>query len=166
MSRALNVLFLCTGNTARSIMAEAILNHESAGRFRAFSAGSHPKGRVHPFSLEHLAAEGISTEALRSKSWDEFAEPDSPAMDIVITVCDSAASEVCPVWPGAPITAHWGIADPAELGHDRQPEAFAIAFASLKTRIDRLLALPIDDMSDEALAASLRAIGMTEPSVG
>lgn len=156
-----NVLFLCTGNTARSIIAEALLNHEGAGRFRAFSAGSLPKGYVHRLSLEQLAANGIRTDELRSKSWDEFAAPGAPPMDIVITVCDAAASETCPVWPGAPITAHWGITDPAAFGADRQPEAFAATFAALKRRIDRLLTLPIDDLDRATLANGLREIGRT-----
>ena len=165
MSRTYNVLFLCTGNTARSIMGEALLNHSGSGRFLAFSAGSRPKGHVHQLTLERLSAEGIPADALRSKSWDEFAQAGAPAMDIVITVCDSAASEICPVWPGAPISVHWGIADPAELGADRQREAFAAAFTALKRRIHRLLALPLDELDDAALASRLRDIGKVESAV-
>lgn len=165
MTGALNVLFLCTGNTARSIMAEAILNHAGAGRFRAFSAGSFPKGHVHPLTLERLASQGIPADGLRSKSWGEFAAPGAPPIDIVITVCDSAASETCPVWPGAPLTAHWGITDPAELGPDRQPEAFAAAFSALERRIDLFLALPVESLDKAALAQRLREIGRTsEPA--
>ena len=161
MSRTYNVLFLCTGNTARSIMAEAILNHASGARFRAFSAGSHPKGVVHRLSIEQLAAAGIATDGLRSKRWDEFAGSDAPPIDIVITVCDSAASETCPVWSGAPVTAHWGVADPAEFGPDRQPEAFAFAFAALRQRIGKFLSLPIESMDPTTLRAELRRIGAT-----
>jgi arsenate reductase (thioredoxin) len=142
-------------------MAEGLLNHHAAGRFRAFSAGSHPKGVVHPLSIAQLGAAGISTEGLRSKSWEEFAAPGAPPIDIVITVCDSAASETCPVWPGAPVTAHWGIADPAEMGPDRQPEAFARAFGSLQQRIGSFLSLPVDEMDATTLGARLREIGQT-----
>ncbi|HJU77355.1 MAG TPA: arsenate reductase ArsC [Sphingomicrobium sp.] len=161
MSRTYGVLFLCTGNTARSIMAEAILNHAGSGRFRAFSAGSFPKGRVHPLTLEQLKQAGISTTGLRSKSWDEFATPDAPQLDFIFTVCDSAAGEICPVWPGKPITAHWGIADPAEAGPGRQPEAFAAAFHALKRRIDLFLALPLDSIDELGLQSQLCEIGKT-----
>ena len=161
-----NVLFLCTGNTARSIMAEAILNHDGAGRFRAFSAGSHPKGVVHERSIERLKAEGIRTDGLRSKSWDEFAKPGAAAIDLVVTVCGSAASEVCPVWPGAPLSVHWGIADPADFGPDRQHEAFAAAFKALRARIGAFLALPMADLGEAELKARLRDIGQMEQPVG
>lgn len=159
MSQPYNVLFLCTGNTARSIMAEALLNHEGRGRFRAFSAGSFPKGHVHPISLKQLRASGIPTDGLRSKSWNEFAAPGAPQLDFIFTVCDNAAGEVCPVWPGKPITAHWGVADPADAGPDRQPEAFAAAFFALKRRIDLFLALPLDAIDEMTLRNRLREIG-------
>jgi arsenate reductase len=135
-----NVLFLCTGNSARSILAEAILNHDGAGRFRAFSAGSHPKGEVHPAALALLNEVGFPTERLRSKSWDEFAASDAPPMHFVITVCDDAAGEVCPIWPGKPIKAHWGIADPASVEGAGQREAFLQAYRELRARIDNFLA--------------------------
>lgn len=134
-----NVLFLCTGNSARSILAEALLNHPAIGhgRYRAFSAGSHPKGAVHPLALETLRTHGIATDGLRSKSWDEFAAPGAPPIDFVFTVCDNAAAEACPLWPGHPATAHWGIADPAAIEgtHAERQRAFTDAFAELKRRI-------------------------------
>jgi arsenate reductase len=132
-----NVLFLCTGNSARSIIAEALLNHVSAGRFRAFSAGSHPKGQVHPLALELLRRMQLPTSGLRSKSWDEFAATDAPRMDFVFTVCDNAANEVCPIWPGQPITAHWSIADPAavEGTQEERERAFDLAYRDLDARI-------------------------------
>jgi protein-tyrosine-phosphatase len=169
MSKVYNVLFLCTGNTARSIMAEALLNHLGRGRFRAFSAGSFPKGQVHRLSIEQLGAAGIPTAGLRSKSWDEFAAPGAPELDFIFTVCDNAAGEICPVWPGKPVTAHWGIADPADAGPDRQPQGFAAAFVALKRRIELFLALPLDSIDEMALANRLREIGRTkdaEPAVG
>ena len=156
-----NVLFLCPGNTARSIMAEALLNHLAGGRFRAFSAGSHPKGQVHPLSIEQLDAAGIPTGGLRSKSWDEFAATDAPQLDFIFTVCDNAAGEVCPVWPGKPVTAHRGIADPADAGPDHQPQGFVAAFAALRRRIDLFLALPLDSIDEMTLANRLREIGKT-----
>ena len=147
-------------------MAEALLNHDGGDRFRAFSAGSHPKGVVNRLSVQQLATAGIGTQGLRSKSWDEFAAPGAPPIDIVITVCDSAASETCPVGPGAPVTAHWGIADPADLGPDRQPEAFAIAFAALRRRISKLLSLPVEDMDAPTLRQALGEIGATADEDG
>jgi arsenate reductase len=142
-SRGPNVLFLCTGNSARSILAEVLLNHLGEGRFRAYSAGSHPKGTVHPGALEALRDEGYPTSGLRSKSWNEFAEPGAPAMDFVVTVCDNAAKEVCPIWPGMPATAHWGIPDPAEAGGGDAERrlAFAATMRDLKDRISAFLGL-------------------------
>ncbi len=133
----LNVLFLCTGNSARSILAEAFLNAAGRGRFRAFSAGSHPTGKVNPFALDLLEENGIETAGLRSKSWDEFAKPGAPRLDFIFTVCDSAAAEVCPAWPGHPVTAHWGMPDPAAVqGSDEEKRmAFQQVFASLSKRI-------------------------------
>ena len=134
-----NVLFLCTGNSARSILAEALLNHHGAGRFQGFSAGSFPKGAVHPLALEALRAHRLPVDGLRSKSWNEFAAPNSPAMDFIFTVCDNAANEICPVWPGAPVTAHWSVKDPAavEGTKDAKRQAFEEAFKDLDDRIRR-----------------------------
>lgn len=162
--RIYNVLFLCTGNSARSILAESILRKEGAGRFRAFSAGSQPKGQVHPLALELLARVGYSTEGLRSKAWDEFARPGAPVMDFVFTVCDSAAGEACPVWPGQPMTAHWGIEDPAAVdGTAAQREAaFAAALRYVKNRISLFTALPLRSLDAIALGARLREIGRGE----
>lgn len=162
--RIYNVLFLCTGNSARSILAESILRKEGAGRFRAFSAGSQPKGQVHPLALELLARVGYPTEGLRSKAWDEFARPGAPVMDFVFTVCDSAAGEACPVWPGQPMTAHWGIEDPAAVdGTAAQREAaFAAALRYLKNRISLFTALPLRSLDAIALGARLREIGRGE----
>lgn len=139
---SVNVLFLCTGNSARSILAEAYLNHAAKGRFRAYSAGSHPGGKVNPFALELLAKNGIPISGLRSKSWDEFAAPGAPKLDFVFTVCDNAAGEVCPIWPGRPSKAHWGVPDPAAVqGSDADKrQAFRDAFARLSSRIDAFLA--------------------------
>jgi len=161
MSRVFNVLFLCTGNSARSILAEGILAAEGAGRFRAFSAGSHPKGEVHPLALETLEYFGCPTAGLRSKSWDEFERPDAPALDFVFTVCDSAAGDVCPIWPGQPVTAHWGIADPSSVEGDSmaRARAFSTAFRYLKNRIDTFAALPFERLDRATLAARLRDIG-------
>lgn len=143
-----NVLFLCTGNSARSIFGEALLNHWSKGKFRAYSAGSWPKGEVHPMALELLRAMKLPTEGLRSKSWSEFAKPDTPVMDFVITVCDNAANEVCPVWPGQPITAHWGVPDPAavEGSEAERMKAFRDAFRHLDARIKLFVSLPLDKL--------------------
>jgi arsenate reductase len=163
-SRIYNVLFLCTGNTARSILAEAILARDGAGKFRSFSAGSQPKGVVNPYALKVLASAGYPTEGLRSKSWQEFAAPDAPVMDFVFTVCDSAAGEACPVWPGQPMTAHWGIEDPAAVeGSDIAKEAaFVAAFRYLKNRISVFSALPIASLDRLTLSAKLKAIGGLE----
>ncbi len=156
-----NVLFLCTGNSARSILAESILNKLGEGKFRAFSAGSHPKGEVHPMALELLGKHGFPRDGLRSKSWDEFASPAGLRLDFVFTVCDKAAGEVCPYWPGQPMTAHWGIPDPAAVdGTDVQKNlAFREAFRSLETRIKIFLSLPIASIDKMRLQERLDAIG-------
>jgi arsenate reductase len=159
-----NVLFLCTGNSARSILAEAILNKDGAGRFRAFSAGSFPKGAVHPMALQVLSSLGFSTEGLRSKSWDEFAGADAPSIDFIFTVCDNAAGETCPIWPGHPMTAHWGIEDPAAVEGEGQRDAFVTALRYLRNRIDLFLELPIAALDTMTLKARLRDIGATEGS--
>jgi len=159
--RIFNVLFLCTGNSARSILAESILNHVGKGRFRAFSAGSHPSGTVNPFALEALKKQDLPTSELRSKSWDEFAQPGAPAMDFVFTVCDNAAGEVCPVWPGQPISAHWGIEDPAAVeGDDKvKCEAAVTAFRLLNRRISLFVSLPFDKLGRLSLQKELSDIG-------
>jgi len=158
-----NVLFLCTGNSARSILAEAYLNSAGRDRFRAFSAGSHPTGRVNPFALELLAKNRIDAAGLRSKGWDEFARPGAPALDFVFTVCDSAAGEVCPVWPGQPMTAHWGIADPAAVlgAEEERRKAFLRAFTELTARINLFMSLPIEKLDRLTLQRRLAAIGKT-----
>ncbi|GAB4371251.1 MAG: arsenate reductase ArsC [Kiloniellaceae bacterium] len=159
-----NVLFLCTGNSARSIMAESILRQDGAGRFAAYSAGSHPAGQVNPHALAALKTAGYAADGLRSKNWDEFARPGAPAMHFVFTVCDNAAGEVCPVWPGQPMTAHWGIDDPAAV-HGSEAEkqaAFLLALRYLKNRISAFLALPVDSIDRLALQSKLRAIGHGE----
>lgn len=166
MSKTYNVLFLCTGNSARSILAEAILNKEGAGRFHAFSAGSFPKGKVHPAALDVLRELGHPTEDFHSKSWDEFAAPGAPPLDFIFTVCDNAAGETCPVWPGKPVTAHWGIEDPAAVDGPGQRAAFRNAYRALKWRIDLFLALPLDSIDELSLANRLRKIGKTETPVG
>jgi arsenate reductase len=162
--RLFNVLFLCTGNSARSILAESLLRKDGAHRFRAFSAGSHPKGAINPFAVKVLAAYGYPTDAFRSKSWDEFAVPDAPAMDFVFTVCDSAAGETCPFWPGQPMTAHWGIEDPAAVeGTDIQKEAaFVTAFKYLRNRISAFVSLPFRSLDSITLDHRLRDIGRME----
>lgn len=158
--RAYNVLFLCTGNSARSILAEALLNHLGRGRFRAFSAGSFPKGQVHPQAIELLQSKGFATNDFRSKSWHEFARDDAPPLDFIFTVCDNAAGEVCPIWPGRPMTAHWGIADPTGVEGDAQrAAAFRKAFAELEARMKRLVDLPIGSMQPSVLLQELRSIG-------
>ena len=161
MDRPHHVLFLCTGNSARSILAEAYLNSAGHGRFKAYSAGSHPTGQVNPLAIELLEQNGLATMALRSKSWDEFAKPGAPVIDLIFTVCDNAAGEVCPLWPGRPVTAHWGVADPAAVqGSDEaRRRAFRTAFVQLGTRIDQLLALPIERLDHGSLRDKLKAIG-------
>ena len=159
--RPRHVLFLCTGNSARSILAEAYLQEHGADRFIAHSAGSHPAGKVNPLALALLQSHRFDTSGLRSKSWDEFARPGAPALDFIFTVCDNAAGEVCPVWPGEPITAHWGVADPAAAqGSDEdRRRAFRKAFTELSTRINLMLALPIEKLDRQALSGKLKAIG-------
>ena len=160
-----NVLFLCTGNSARSIMAEAILNHNGGITFAAYSAGSHPSGAIRPEALKQLESAGISTAKLRSKPWDEFALPGAPRMDFVFTVCDSAANEVCPFWPGQPMTAHWGIPDPAAV-HGTEVEkkfAFRQAFKSLETRVKLFLSLPLSSIDQMRLQERMNEIGRTPP---
>ena len=159
-----NVLFLCTGNSARSVLAEGILRKDGAGRFSAFSAGSHPKGQVNPFALKVLASLDYPIDGMRSKSWEEFAAPDAPVMDFVFTVCDSAAGESCPVWPGQPMTAHWGVEDPPEVeGTDIEKEAaFVAAFRYLKNRIAAFTSLPLASIDRLSLGTRLRDIGRSE----
>ena len=156
-----NVLFLCTGNSARSILAEAILNAEGKGRFKAFSAGSHPSGKVHPFAIELLQQRRYPIEVLRSKSWDELAAPDARELDFIFTVCDNAACEVCPVWPGQPISAHWGVEDPAavEGADEEKRKAFMKAFAVLQRRISLFASLQLDQLDRFSLQTKLRDIG-------
>jgi arsenate reductase len=159
--RIFNVLFLCTGNSARSILAEAILNSVGKGRFRAFSAGSHPAGKVNPYAIELLQKHNLGTSELRSKSWDEFAAAGAPHLDFVFTVCDNAAGEVCPIWPGKPMTAHWGIADPAAVaGSDEEKrKAFAAAFRLLHRRISLFAILPLAMLDAIAIKRELDQIG-------
>ncbi|ACB95759.1 arsenate reductase ArsC [Beijerinckia indica] len=161
--RLWNVLFLCTGNSARSILAESILRKEGAGKFKAFSAGSQPKGAVNPFALKVLQSFDYPIEGLHSKSWDEFAGPEAPVMDFIFTVCDNAAGETCPVWPGHPATAHWGIEDPAAVeGSDLEKErAFVTAFRYMKNRISAFAALPLEQLDSLALTSKLREIGQS-----
>ena len=165
MAKAIkNVLFLCTGNSARSILAESILNRAGEGRFRAYSAGSFPKGQVNPFAIELLERQGFSTERLSSKSWAVFADPAAPKIDYIFTVCDNAAGETCPVWPGKPVSAHWGIEDPAavEGGNDEKRRAFFQAFYRLQRRIALFLALPMEKLDHLSLKAKLSDIGKSE----
>ena len=163
MDRPYNVLFLCTGNSARSIMAEAIMNRLGEGRFRAWSAGSFPKGAVNPHVKPIVESLGYSLSDFRSKSWDEFAGPDAPPLDFIFTVCDNAAGEVCPIWPGRPMTAHWGIPDPAAAtGSEAEIEhAFTEAARQLRSRIDLLVQLPIAKLDRQSLHSRLRQIGET-----
>jgi arsenate reductase len=155
------VLVLCTGNSSRSIMAEALFNVLGQGRFRAYSAGSHPSARVNPFAIERCEALGYDTSQLRSKSWDEFAAPDAPPMDFVITVCDQAAGELCPIWPGTPMTAHWGFEDPAAFeGSDADKrEVFNKVYRQIMKRVERLLSLPLHVLDNRAIQREMRAIG-------
>ncbi len=159
--RSYNVLFLCTGNSARSILAEAILNHVGKARFRAFSAGSHPGGRVNPYAIELLEKQGLAVADLRSKSWDEFAAPGAPPIDFVFTVCDNAAGEACPVWPGQPMTAHWGIEDPAAVeGSDAEKrKALSRAFTEMNRRISLFINLPLIKLDAMAIKRKLDEIG-------
>ena len=156
-----NVLFICTGNSARSILTEGLMDHLGAGRFKAWSAGSHPNGTVNPFALQTLATWHIPTDGFRSKSWDEFALPGAPALDFAFTVCDNAAGEVCPVWPGQPMTAHWGVPDPAavEGTDDQKVKAFMDAAITLKRRIELMLALPLTSLAGMSLQREIDAIG-------
>lgn len=160
--KTFNVLFLCTGNSARSILAESILNKEGQGRFHAFSAGSMPKGNVHPMALDVLKNYGFPHEGFRSKSWQEFARPDAPQMDFVITVCDNAAGETCPVWPGQPMTAHWGIEDPAAVAGEGQHQAFLLALRYLRRRIDLFISLPMASLQAMEIQKRVQQIGQEE----
>ncbi len=166
--RVYNVLFLCTGNSARSILAEGILNGEGQGRFKAYSAGSQPKGEVHPLALETLRGLGYEATGFSSKSWDVFAEPGAPQMDFIFTVCDNAAGEACPVWIGHPMTAHWGVEDPAAVQGSliEQGQAFSKAARFLKNRITAFLSLPLASIDKLALETQLRAIGEMEGTTG
>ncbi len=164
MSRVMNVLFLCTGNSARSILAEAILNQQGAGRFHSYSAGSHPAGQVHPKALDLLARNHYRVTGLHSKNWSEFAQPDAPVMDFVLTVCDKAAGEVCPLWPGQPMSAHWGVPDPsAASGSAEQIDrAFMDAFLVLTRRISLFTVLPFEKLDRLALQREVSAIGSVQ----
>lgn len=161
MARHFNVLFLCTGNSARSIMAEAIFNGKGRQHLAAYSAGSHPKDAVHPVAIRLIEAAGLKTDSLRSKDWREFENPSAPRMDFVFTVCDNAAKEVCPVWPGQPVTAHWGVPDPAAVqGNSEQVErAFRDAFVTLERRISLFLSLPLTSLSSLAIKKEVDCIG-------
>ncbi|HSI55983.1 MAG TPA: arsenate reductase ArsC [Ideonella sp.] len=156
-----NILFICTGNSARSILAEGLLNRLAGGRFRAYSAGSHPKGTVHPLALQELRSLHIPADGFRSKGWEEFAAPGAPEMDFVFTVCDQAAGEVCPVWPGQPMTAHWGQPDPAavEGSDETKAHAFRSAAVTLKRRIELMLSLPLDSLDALAIHREVKDIG-------
>ena len=161
MERPYNILVLCTGNSARSIIGEALFNTLGAGRFKAFSAGSHPTGKVNPFAIEQVQALGYPLEGLRSKSWDEFAQPDSPQMDFIVTVCDKAAGEMCPLWPGQPVTAHWGFPDPAAVeGSDEEKRAaFASTLRQIRNRVQLFLSLPLETLDRMAIENRMKAIG-------
>ncbi len=166
IERTYNVMFLCTGNSARSILAESILNHDGAGRFKAYSAGSFPKGEVHSVALDVLKSLGFPHEGFRSKSWDEFTAPNAPQFDFIFTVCDNAAGETCPIWPGHPMTAHWGIEDPAAGEGDGQRDAFVQALCYLRRRIELFLALPLSTINEMALKTKLEEIGRQEGASG
>ncbi|MGQ9898285.1 MAG: arsenate reductase ArsC [Acidobacteriota bacterium] len=154
-----NILVLCTGNSARSILGEMLFNHLGKGRVKAYSAGSQPTGQVHPLALETLAEHGVPCDGARSKSWDEFAAPDAPPIDFIFTVCDHAARETCPIWPGRPTTAHWGLPDPAHIeSPEAQRKAFETVFQSLKKRIEAFLALPLENMSRDEIITVARRI--------
>jgi protein-tyrosine-phosphatase len=162
--RTYNALFLCTGNSARNVIAECVLTREGAGRFRAFSAGSQPKGEVHPYALDILRLRNYPTSELRSKSWEEFARPDAPRMDFVFTVCDNAANEVCPVWPGQPMTAHWGVPDPAAVEGTEAVKraAFAETMKLMTNRISVFVNLPLESLDRLTLQKRVRDIGVRE----
>lgn len=162
--RPYNVLFLCTGNSARSVLAESILRKDGEGRFNAYSAGSFPKGAVHPMALEVLSSLGFPTDGMRSKSWDEFSKPGAPEIDFIFTVCDNAAGETCPIWPGHPMTAHWGIEDPAAIEGEGQRDAFVTALRYLRNRINLFLELPMAALDSMTLQSRLEAIGRIEGS--
>lgn len=166
MSATFNVLFLCTGNSARSILAEALLNRDGSGRFRAFSAGSQPKGEPHPMALAVLADHRFPLDGLRSKSWTEFAAPDAPQMDLIITVCDKAAGETCPIWPGRPTSGHWGIEDPAAVQGEGQRQAFLNAMRYLQNRISLLINLPADQLNELQWGERVREIGRIDDGGG
>ena len=161
MRKPYNIIVLCTGNSARSIMGEALFNTMSAGRFQAYSAGSHPSGKVNPFAIEQVRALGYPVEGLRSKSWDEFAQSGAPEMDFVVTVCDKAAGEMCPLWPGQPVTAHWGFPDPVAVeGTDEEKRAaFAQTLRQIRTRVQLFLSLPLETLDRMAIESRMRAIG-------
>jgi arsenate reductase len=161
MQTTYNILILCTGNSARSILAEALFNTLGAGRFHAFSAGSHPSGTVNPFAIEQLQALRYPTDKLRSKSWDEFAQPSAPPMDFIVTVCDNAAGEPCPLWPGHPITAHWGFPDPAAVSgtNEEKRAAFALTVRQLRWRVELFLSLPLTTLDRSAIASQMQTIG-------
>jgi len=164
--RPINVLFLCTGNSARSIIAESVLTRDGAGRFNAFSAGSRPKSEPHPVALEVLRDFGFPHEGFRSKSWTEFSRPGAPEIDLIVTVCDNAAGETCPIWPGKPITAHWGIADPAAVEGDGRKAAFIDTLGSLRRRIELLVALPFRALDELALRSRIMEIGAGKGAAG
>jgi arsenate reductase len=157
-----NVLFLCTGNSARSILGEALMNKMGGGRFRAYRAGSQPKGEVHPMSLDVLESFGYPTDGLHSKNWSEFTKPGAPEFDFIFTVCDNAAGESCPIWPGKPLTAHWGVEDPATVEGDGQRQAFVDALSYLKRRIELFLMLPLPSIDEMSVRSKLAAIGREE----